>query len=80
MLVKKSGNRKECFGNKRKWPIFLPGTNKMLKFLCLLVLSTVIADRAAYHNYQVHRAYPENQEQIEVLRELENNPNGVSLL
>ena len=52
----------------------------MLRFLCLLVLSTVIADRATYQNYQVRRVYPENQEQIEVLRELENNPNGVSWL
>jgi len=50
----------------------------MLRFLCLLVLSTVIADRATYHNYQVRRVYPENQEQIAVLRELENNPNGLS--
>jgi len=60
--------------------LFLPVANKMLKFLCLLVLSTVIADRATYHNYQVRRLYPENQEKIEVLRELENNPNRVSWL
>ena len=52
----------------------------MLRFLCLLVLSTVIADRATYDNYQVRRVYPENQKQIEVLKELENNPNGVSCL
>jgi uncharacterized membrane-anchored protein YitT (DUF2179 family) len=57
---------------------FLPVANEMLTFLCLLVLSTVIADRATHHNYQVRRVYPENQEQIEILRELENNPNGVS--
>lgn len=80
MLVKKSGNRKKYFCNDRIWPIFLPVANKMLRFLCLLVLSTVIADRATYHNYQVRRVYPENQEQIEVLRELENKPNGVSWL
>jgi hypothetical protein len=54
--------------------------NEMLRFLCLLVLSTVIADRATYDNYQVRRVYPENQKQIEVLKELENNPNGVSCL
>jgi hypothetical protein len=59
---------------------FLTVANKMLRFVCLLVLSTVIADRATYHNYQVRRVYPENQEQIEVLRELEKNPNGVSWL
>jgi len=41
---------------------------------------TVVADRATYHNYQVRRIYPENQEQIEVLRELENNPNEVLYL
>jgi hypothetical protein len=49
----------------------------MLKFLCLLVLSTVFADRATYHNYQVRRVFPENQEQVQALRELEDNPNGV---
>jgi len=49
----------------------------MLRFLCLLVLSTVIADRATHHNYQVLRVYPENQEQIEVLMKLEKNPNGL---
>jgi hypothetical protein len=52
----------------------------MLKFMCLLVLSTVFADRATYHNYQVRRVVPENQEQLEALTELENNPNGVSCL
>jgi hypothetical protein len=57
---------------------FLPVANKMLTFLSLLLLSNIISDRATYNNYQVRRLYPENQEQIEVLRELENNPNGVS--
>jgi hypothetical protein len=52
----------------------------MLRLLCLLVVSAVLADRATYQNYQVRRVVPENQEQLEVLRELENNPNGVSLL
>ena len=75
MLVKKSGNRKTYFGNDS---FFLPVANKMLSFLCLLVLSTVTADRATHHDYQVRRVYPENQEQIEVLIKLEKNPNGVS--
>ncbi|GFG31000.1 hypothetical protein Cfor_07987 [Coptotermes formosanus] len=50
----------------------------MLKFVCLLVLSTAFADRATYSNYQVRRVFPENQEQLEVLSELEKNPNGLS--
>lgn len=52
----------------------------MLRFLCLLVLSTVIADRATYHNYQVRRVVPENQEQLKALQDLEAEPNGVSIL
>jgi len=51
----------------------------MLRFLCLLVLSTVIADRATYHNYQVRRVVPENQEQLKALQDLETEPNGVSI-
>jgi hypothetical protein len=50
---------------------FLPGANEMMTFLCLLLLSIVIADRATYLNYHVHWVYPKNQEQIELLRELE---------
>jgi len=49
----------------------------MLRFLCLLVLSTVIADRATYHNYQVRRVVPENQEQLKALQDLETEPNGL---
>ncbi|XP_021942856.1 zinc carboxypeptidase-like isoform X2 [Zootermopsis nevadensis] len=49
-----------------------------LKFLCLLFVSAVFADRATYHNYQVHRVVPENQEQLKVLKELEDDPNGLS--
>jgi len=52
----------------------------MLRFLCLLVLSAVIADRATYHNYQVHRVVPENQEQLKALQDLEAETNGVSIL
>jgi hypothetical protein len=52
----------------------------MLKFLCLLFVSAVFADRATYHNYQVRRVVPANEEQLKVLRELENEPNGVSWL
>jgi hypothetical protein len=52
----------------------------MLRFLCLLVLSTVIADRATYHNYQVRRVVPENHEQLKALKDLEAEPNGVSIL
>jgi hypothetical protein len=59
---------------------FFASFNEMLKFVCLLVLSTAFADRATYSNYQVRRVFPENQEQLEVLSELEKNPNGVSCL
>ena len=52
----------------------------MLRFLYLLVLSTVIADRATYQNYQVRRLVPENQEQLKALQDLEAEPNGVSIL
>jgi hypothetical protein len=50
----------------------------MLKFLCLLFVSAVLADRATYDNYQVRRVVPENEEQLKVLRDLEKEPNGVS--
>jgi hypothetical protein len=69
---------KQYFVNDRKWAFFLPVANEMLTYLWLLLLSNIISDRVTYHNYQVRRVYPENQEQIEVLRELEKNPNGVS--
>jgi hypothetical protein len=52
----------------------------MLKFLCLLFVAAVFADRATYHNYQVRRVVPENQEQLRILRELESESNGVSWL
>lgn len=51
----------------------------MLRFLFLLAVSVVVADRATYHNYQVHRVVPENQEQLQVLKDLEAQPNGVSI-
>jgi hypothetical protein len=51
----------------------------MLRFLCLLVLSAVIAEKATFHNYQVHRVVPENQEQLKALRDLEDELNGVSI-
>jgi hypothetical protein len=53
---------------------------EILKIICLLILAAVHADRATYDKYQVRRVVPENQEQIEVLRELENNQNGVRWL
>jgi hypothetical protein len=56
-----------------------PVATEMLRFLCLLVLSTVVADRATYLNYQVHRVVPENQEQLKALQNLEAEPNGVSI-
>jgi hypothetical protein len=52
----------------------------MLKFLCLLFVSAVFADRATYHNYQVRRVVPENQEQLEALKGIEDDPNGVRIL
>jgi hypothetical protein len=52
----------------------------MLRFLCLLVLSTVMAERATYPTYQVHRVVPENQEQLKTLQTLEAALNGVSIL
>jgi hypothetical protein len=42
-------------------------------------VSAVLADRATYHNYQVRRVVPENQEQLKVLKDLEAEPNGVSI-
>jgi len=57
-----------------------PVATEMLRFLCLLVLSTVMAERATYHNYQVHRVVPENQEQLKTLQNLEAALNGVSIL
>jgi hypothetical protein len=51
----------------------------MPKFLCLLFVSAVFADRATYHNYQVHRVVPENQKQLEGLKNMEQDPNGVCI-
>jgi hypothetical protein len=53
---------------------------EILRIICLLILATVHADRATYDKYQVRRVVPENQEQLEVLRELEKYPNGVRWL
>jgi len=51
----------------------------MLKFLFLLFVSAVFADRATYYNYQVHRLVPENQEQLEALKDMEDDSNGVRI-
>jgi hypothetical protein len=56
-----------------------PVATEMLRFLYLLVLSTVTADRATYPNYQVHRVVPENQEQLKALQDLKAALNGVSI-
>jgi hypothetical protein len=53
---------------------------EMLRFLCLLIVSAAFANRATYDNYQVHRVVPENQEQLNILKDLEDNPNGVGML
>lgn len=53
---------------------------KMLGFLCLLILTTAFANRATFDNYQVHRVVPENQEQLNNLKDLEDGPNGVCIL
>lgn len=50
----------------------------MLRFLCLLILSAAFANRATYDNYQVHRVLPDNQEQLNILKHLEDDPNGLS--
>lgn len=52
----------------------------MLRFLCLLILTAAFANRATYDNYQVHRVVPENQEQLNILKDLEDDPNGVRIL
>jgi hypothetical protein len=39
-----------------------------------------MAEKATYHNYQVHRVVPENQEQLKTLQNLEAALNGVSIL
>jgi hypothetical protein len=53
---------------------------QILGIVFLLVLAAANADRATYNNYQVRRVVPENQDQLEVLKELENSQNGVRLL
>jgi hypothetical protein len=53
---------------------------EILWIIYLLILAAVHADRATYDKYQVRRVVPENQAQLEVLRELENSPNGVRYL
>lgn len=52
----------------------------MLRFLCLLILTAAFANRATFDNYQVHRVVPENQEQLNILKNLEDDPNGVRIL
>jgi hypothetical protein len=52
----------------------------ILRFLCLLIVSAAFANRATYHNYQVHRVVPENQEQLNILKDLVDDPNGVRML
>ncbi|PNF39276.1 Zinc carboxypeptidase A 1 [Cryptotermes secundus] len=51
---------------------------EILRTICLLILAVVHADRATYDKYQVRRVVPESQEQLEVLRDLEKNSNGLS--
>jgi hypothetical protein len=58
----------------------MPADMEMLRLLCLLVVSAVLADRATYHNYQVRRVVPESQEQLKALKDLEDEPNGVCIL
>jgi hypothetical protein len=52
----------------------------MLRLLCLLSLTAAFANRATFDNYQVHRVVPENQEQLNILKDLEDDPNGVRIL
>ena len=58
----------------------MPPVATEMWFLCLLVLSTVIADRVTYSTYQVHRVVPVNQEQLKALQDFEAALNGVSIL
>jgi hypothetical protein len=43
-------------------------------------LTAAFANRATFDNYQVHRVVPETQEQLNILKDLEDDTNGVRIL
>ncbi|KAJ9591302.1 hypothetical protein L9F63_002152, partial [Diploptera punctata] len=60
-------------------------TNWMLLFLrlscavlCIVLLTHVTSEKAKFYNYQVHRIVPTDENQLNGLIELENNPNGLN--
>ncbi|PSN45347.1 Zinc carboxypeptidase A 1 [Blattella germanica] len=46
--------------------------------LCILLLCAVKAEKATFRQYQVHRLIPTNEEQLNALRELEDNSNEMN--
>jgi hypothetical protein len=49
-------------------------------FLGVLLLATIaLAEKARYDNYRVHTIHIGNELQLEALRHIENNPDGVSI-
>lgn len=47
-------------------------------FLCTWLLSIAVADRARFDNYRVYKLSIETEKQLEVLRQIENYPDGYS--
>jgi hypothetical protein len=50
-----------------------------MKFAVIALLwSLVTCEKARYDNYRVHEILIENEEQLELMRHIENYPDGVS--
>ena len=50
-----------------------------LIFVALLVLcGSALAEKARYDNYRVYKVFIKTAEQLELLKMIENNPDGVS--
>lgn len=51
---------------------------KLSVILFAFVFAVTAVEKARYDNYRVYSIFVENQEQLNLLKEIENNPDGVS--
>lgn len=47
-------------------------------FVIFLTIALAFAEQARYDNYRVYNLYIGNEIQLEALKQIENNPDGVS--
>jgi hypothetical protein len=56
-----------------------PGQNKMvMKWLSWLLLAAIVSAKVRYDRHQVFRVVPEDKHQLQALRDLEEQNQGVS--